>query len=505
MRREDTGGDRSLACEVAIVGGGPAGAAAARRLVEDGHKVVVLTRPTVPGRALAESLPPSAAKLLRALALEAAVDRAGFLRSSGNTVWWGEREARVTSFPDGARGYQVDRAVFDEVLLAAARAAGATIRRGVVVGAIERAQGWSIRVLDEHGGAFFVEAEFVLDCSGRAGVLARGVRCAEPGARTLALVGAWTHPRGWPLADPTHTLVESYQEGWAWSVPRSITDRVVACMIDRRAAALRETGSLETAYLVELGKTRALSGLLSAAVRIGPVWACDATMYSVRRAAGSRHLLVGDAASFLDPLSSYGIKKALASAWLAATAVHTALVRPAMRSMAFDYFAAREALAYAASRAQAVGYFREAWAVHDHPFWRVRADLDAAVPWEEDVDVEALRSDPSVRAAFHRLRHSMSGRLRPTPRFRIDYAPAVVGREIACVPRLLAPGLPGGLRYLRGVEVPRVVELAHAVGTVPELFEAYVSDGRPASLPDFLGVVSVLLARGVLALVEDGG
>lgn len=62
-------------------------------------------------------------------------------------------------------------------------------------------------------------------------------------------------------------------------------------------------------------------------------------------------LLVGDAGSFVDPLSSAGVKKALASGWLAAVAVHTALVRPAMRDAAFRFFAAREREMYASLRA----------------------------------------------------------------------------------------------------------------------------------------------------------
>ena len=41
----------------------------------------------------------------------------------------------------------------------------------------------------------------------------------EPGHRTVALVGRWRHAGGWPLADPSHTLLESYEDGWAWSVP----------------------------------------------------------------------------------------------------------------------------------------------------------------------------------------------------------------------------------------------------------------------------------------------
>src|SRR4051812_25680038 len=61
--------------DVAVLGGGPAGAAAARLLASHGHRVAVLTR--APARpALAESLPPSVAKLLDRIGVRAAVDAA---------------------------------------------------------------------------------------------------------------------------------------------------------------------------------------------------------------------------------------------------------------------------------------------------------------------------------------------------------------------------------------------------------------------------------------------
>ncbi len=64
----------------------------------------------------------------------------------------------------------------------------------------------------------------------------------------------------------------------------------------------------------------------------------------VSRAAlrGDRWLLVGDAGSFIDPLSSAGVKKALASGWLAAVVAHTWLTQPEMRPHALGFFEDRE-------------------------------------------------------------------------------------------------------------------------------------------------------------------
>jgi hypothetical protein len=105
--------------DVAILGGGPAGAAAARLLASHGHRVAVLTRAPAPPP-LAESLPPSVGKLLDRIGVRSAVDAADFVRATGNTVWWGCDEPRVESFGGGSLGWQVRRDTFDSVLLAEA-------------------------------------------------------------------------------------------------------------------------------------------------------------------------------------------------------------------------------------------------------------------------------------------------------------------------------------------------------------------------------------------------
>src|SRR5262245_65418377 len=104
--------------DVIVIGGGPAGAAAARLLALWGHSVRVLTKAADSGRGAAESLPPSTRKLLATIGVLDRVDRAGFYRTTGNTVWWGERHGDVERFD--AAGYQVFRPAFDRLLLTAA-------------------------------------------------------------------------------------------------------------------------------------------------------------------------------------------------------------------------------------------------------------------------------------------------------------------------------------------------------------------------------------------------
>ena len=120
--------------DAAIIGGGPAGAAAARILAERGHRVVVFARDPDPVRAFTESLPPSACQLLATIGILDAMDGNGFVRSYGNTVWWAEREGVDERFGDGETyGFQVSRPRFDNLLLDHAAAAGAVVRHGAAV------------------------------------------------------------------------------------------------------------------------------------------------------------------------------------------------------------------------------------------------------------------------------------------------------------------------------------------------------------------------------------
>jgi flavin-dependent dehydrogenase len=524
--------------EVAVIGGGPAGAAAARLLALWGRDVVVVTRRRDPGRDLAVSLPPSIRKLFAALGVLEAVDAAGFVRSTGNTVWWAAREPRSQLFAGGETGYQVRHGVLDRVVLAAAEAAGAAVLRDTTVHQVELAPSAGAGTALEFGngdlarlacsgwdgGEQRLTARLVLDASGRRGVIARaqGLRL-EPGPPTVALVGTWRRRGGWKVSDDTHTLVESFTDGWAWSVPVAAQVRYFTCMLDP-VVSQRESGELSDRYAATLRRAAALHGLLEGAELVGEPWGCDASWYRSTRVTGDRFLLVGDAASFIDPLSSFGVKKALGSAWLAAIVANTILgeVRRAdatradeqspegieptqlpgelrLEEAARALYEEHERRVYEAFEAQAVGFFDEVAADETHPFWSGRAEGESELPGEPEV--AAFRRDPEVLAAFEALRRSPSIRLRPGAELRVVKAPAIGERTIVMDDHLETPSLPQGLRYLRGVDLRRLVELAPAHDQVPDLFDAYnrsVSPVAPVPLPDFLGALAVLLAKHVL-------
>ena len=526
--RRAGGWDAREPVDVAVIGGGPAGSSAARLLAAWGHSVLVLTKSDAGTPSLAESLPPSCRKVFEAVGVREAIEAAGFLTTGGNTVCWDGGPPRVATFGSGRVGHQVLRRDFDRLLLAEASRAGALVRTGVTVrdvrlgeDAPDHGDPATVTGRDERGRTVTARARTVLDCSGRAGIVARRYRTrVQAGETTLALIGVWREDDGWSFVDTApgsdagaadgdgaQTVVEAYADGWAWSVPVSGC-RYVTVMVDPRTTEAGRAGSLAARYLAELGKTTYLARLTAGATLEGPPWARDASQYGARRFAGPGFLLVGDAATFIDPLSSFGVKKAMASGWLAAVVTNTCLRHPDRAALAGEFHADRERQVWRSYRRQAAAFFAQVSHREVHRFWSDRSDpVMRDVPAAGSADaVAAFRRSPAVREAFDALRLAPSIRLRSTGAARTTTVPLVEGREVVADTCLsLDAGEAGtvALRYLRGVDLPGLLAMADSRPQVPDLYAAYRELHPPVDLADFLGALAVLLGTGLLRNEAD--
>src|SRR3954470_1709527 len=116
--------------DVVVVGGGPAGGAAALWCARQGLRVVLLAREVFPRHRPGETLPPGVEPLFAQLGVNEAIAAAGFTRHSGTWVSWsGPR--RFDPFGADERGpwqgFQAPREELDRILLEAATHAGATV------------------------------------------------------------------------------------------------------------------------------------------------------------------------------------------------------------------------------------------------------------------------------------------------------------------------------------------------------------------------------------------
>src|SRR5574340_605419 len=152
-----------------VVGGGPAGSTAARLLASWGWTVVLAHRDRPARHSLAESLPPSTRKVLALIDQLEPVEAAGFHPNHGNIgSWAGESRTATTS----TAGYHVSRAAFDRLLRQSAKGAGVEIVDAAVQ-RVDVADPIRINTTSPDGTSAVYRARFVLDCSGRAGVVAR--------------------------------------------------------------------------------------------------------------------------------------------------------------------------------------------------------------------------------------------------------------------------------------------------------------------------------------------
>ncbi|SCL32448.1 geranylgeranyl reductase family [Micromonospora rhizosphaerae] len=290
--------------DLAVVGGGPAGLSAAHAAASAGIRTLVVERATHPryktcgGGLIGTSLAEVAERI--EVPVHDQVDRVTFTRDG--------RRGFTRRHAAGPLVAMVRREEFDERLRAAAVAAGAEVREGVAVRAIEQDPD-EVRLRLADGET--VRARTVIGADGSSGITSRHVgvrhRQVDLGLELELSVPAAEQERwrGRLLVD-WGPLPGSY----AWVFPKG--DRLTVGVI-----AARGEGERTRAYLGAFVDRLGLSGL-SPEHDSGHLTRCRAEDSPLRR---GRVLVAGDAAGLLEPWSREGISYALRSGRLAGTAV----------------------------------------------------------------------------------------------------------------------------------------------------------------------------------------
>jgi flavin-dependent dehydrogenase len=348
--------------EVAVVGGGPAGCAAAlalRRLGVQG--VLVVEAGSYEGPRIGETVPPEIRLLLDRLGLGPDFLADGHEPCPGSCSVWGSGEPGYNDFllnPHGT-GWHLDRRRFDARLAHAAAAAGAELWERARFDAVESVGtrddgGFTLR-LSGAGGPRRVRARFVVDATGSRARFARGVGATARRHDRLAYVAAFLDLPDRSCGEPMSrlTLLEAVEYGW-WYAARLPGGRATAAVATDPEILRRETLHREEVFRARLAETRLLREQLGSARPSGePLVVRAAPSFRLDPPGGDDWLAVGDAASSYDPLASQGIHKALLDGLEAAEAIAGRLsgeaggldaYRSAVAARFEDYLAVRDHL-----------------------------------------------------------------------------------------------------------------------------------------------------------------
>jgi len=321
-----------MTIDVAIVGGGLAGAALATHLGRAGREVVIFERaPTWRWRAGGVFTSPATVAALRRLGLDdAAVARVARPVPAMRVETPRGADFRLTYGDDGsltAPAVGLDRATLDPLLLELAATAGAEVRAGVTVTGVERPAGtgghFEITLSGPEADTRTELARLIVGADGIRSQVARSEGVARP-ARFAARTALTYH-----LADPSPEVPRDarmliLRDGYVGiaPVPRGRVNVGIVLGPSWRAALHADGADQLAARLVsEIPATADDPAPWRAGDPTDTVEGAAPVGHRVSAVAGPGWFLVGDAAGFLDPFTGEGIHRALVSAELAADAI----------------------------------------------------------------------------------------------------------------------------------------------------------------------------------------
>jgi geranylgeranyl reductase family protein len=320
--------------DVAVVGGGPAGAVMAWALARRGVAVVVLDRARFPReKVCGDFVEPRGLRLFQAMGCLDALEADDPLAITHVDLYLNGRSAYRQRIPFYAgqaelpqHGYIIPRERLDHRILAAAVDAGAELREGCKVTGVERVErGLEVRYVG-NGSDRTLRAALVVGADGTHSVVARSFdRLADDPRHTAVSQRAYVEGVDVERGEAAFFFDRDLFPGYGWLFPMSGGRANVGVGI-----------LAETRDRLGINVPRLLDGFMAKLRRLHP--GCGAMTLASRPIGGivktygghgPNHfdggILVGDAGSFVDPITGEGITPAAESSLLGARVLLDAL------------------------------------------------------------------------------------------------------------------------------------------------------------------------------------
>lgn len=319
-------------CDVAVIGGGPAGATVSTLIAQQGYKVQLFEREHFPRFHIGESLIPETYWVLKRLGMLEKMKNSHFVKKysvqfinasgklSAPFYFWDNKPHECS------QTWQVVRSEFDLMMLNNAREHGVEAYEGVrvrdVISEENRAVGVKIQL--EDGSQKEVRAKVIVDASGQSGLLQNKfkLRVWDPVLNKGAIWTYWQGAYRDTGRDEGATMViqTANRKGWFWYIPLH-DDRVSVGVVAPFDYLFKGRVSHEQTYNEEVERCAAVRERVSKGKRITGYFATKNYSYRGTQAAGDGWVTIGDAFAFLDPLYSSGVLLALRSGEMAADAI----------------------------------------------------------------------------------------------------------------------------------------------------------------------------------------
>ncbi len=302
-----------------VVGGGPGGATAALAMARAGLSVRLCERERFPRFHIGESFLPRNLELICELGLEERLRALPHVEKRGAEFAFGHgRDWQLFPFTGGLVGdpdeaFSTERAAFDAMLLEEARAAGVEVSEGTGVRAIVNLAEGDVRVVTDQDEE--IAARVLIDGSGQATLVGRHLGTRQV-LSDLKKVAYWGHFEGIerrPGVEGGYTRIVMCDEGWFWVIPLDQRRDSIGLVMD--AGESRRAGLPAQQMLAWAVARCPLMRQLTASARPPENnLVCADFSYRCRPFSGPGYFLVGDSATFVDPIFSTGACLAMMSA-----------------------------------------------------------------------------------------------------------------------------------------------------------------------------------------------